>query len=154
MSRVRIRFWTWRRWLADEAEQPFYRIDPLKISVAAVTPLMSFAFAQRHSILALDVNEREVVVASAQPFVSSWETNLVHVLKREIRRVVASPADIQRYSVEFFRLARSVTGANATDQFPLRVSRGGQPAENTGADECRREAQAAGWSDQDQVAPG
>jgi general secretion pathway protein E len=107
---------TLARWLANEAEQPFYRIDPLKINVAAVTPLMSFAFAQRHRILALEVNEREVVVASAQPFVSSWETNLVHVLKREIRRVVASPADIQRYSVEFFRLARSVTGANATDQ--------------------------------------
>jgi general secretion pathway protein E len=30
--------------------------------------------------------------------------------------VVASPADIQRYSVEFYRLARSVHGANAGDQ--------------------------------------
>ncbi len=96
------------RWLAVEA--------PLKINVAAVTPLMSFAFAQRHKILAVEVSEREVVIASAQPFVSSWEANLVHVLKREIRRVVANPADIQRYSVEFFRLARSVTGANASDQ--------------------------------------
>tara|TARA_R110002020_G_scaffold131108_3_gene293182 strand:- start:13647 stop:15446 length:1800 start_codon:yes stop_codon:yes gene_type:complete len=104
------------RWLAVEADQPFYRIDPLKINVAAVTPLMSFAFAQRHKILAVEVSEREVVIASAQPFVSSWEANLVHVLKREIRRVVANPADIQRYSVEFFRLARSVTGANASDQ--------------------------------------
>ncbi|PAU88362.1 type II secretion system protein E [Pseudomonas sp. WN033] len=107
---------TMSRWLAEEAGQPFYRIDPLKINVAAITPLMSFAFAQRHKILAVEVNEREVTIASAQPFVSSWEPNLHHVLKREIRRVVASPADIQRYSVEFYRLARSVSGANASDQ--------------------------------------
>ena len=104
------------RWLASEADQPFYRIDPLKINVAAVTPLMSFAFAQRHRILAVEVNDREVTIASAQPFVSSWEANLTHVLKREIRRVVANPADLQRYSVEFYRLARSVSGANASDQ--------------------------------------
>ncbi|UAW98887.1 type II/IV secretion system protein [Halopseudomonas nanhaiensis] len=104
------------RWLATEADQPFYRIDPLKINVAAVTPLMSFAFAQRHKILAVEVNDREVTIASAQPFVSSWESNLTHVLKREIRRVVANPADLQRYSVEFYRLARSVSGANASDQ--------------------------------------
>lgn len=104
------------RWLAGEADQPYYRIDPLKINVSAVTPLMSFAFARRHGILAVEVNEREVTIASAQPFMRGWESDLVHVLKRKIRRVVASPADIQRYSVEFYRLARSVQGANASDQ--------------------------------------
>ncbi|QJD59264.1 type II/IV secretion system protein [Pseudomonas sp. gcc21] len=104
------------RWLAAEAGQPFYRIDPLKINVAEVTPLMSFAFAQRHRILAVEVNERQVTIASAQPWVTSWEANLNHVLKREILRVVASPADIQRYSLEFYRLARSVSGANNSEQ--------------------------------------
>lgn len=104
------------RWLADEAGQPYYRIDPLKINVSAVTPLMSFAFARRHGILAVEVNEREVTIASAQPFMRGWEADLVHVLKREIRRVVASPADIQRFSVEFYRLARSVQGANSSEQ--------------------------------------
>ena len=77
---------------------------------------MSFAFAQRHRILAVEVNERQVTVASAQPLVTSWEANLTHVLKRDIVRVVASPADIQRYSLEFYRLARSVSGANNSEQ--------------------------------------
>tara|TARA_B100001059_G_scaffold102721_1_gene102503 strand:+ start:3354 stop:5153 length:1800 start_codon:yes stop_codon:yes gene_type:complete len=107
---------TLSRWLAVETDQPFFRIDPLKINVSAVTPLMSFAFAQRHKILAVDVNEKEAVIASAQPFVSAWEDNLRHVLRRDIKRVVANPADLQRYTVEFYRLARSVTGANAGDQ--------------------------------------
>src|SRR5690554_6424399 len=41
------------QWLADWAGQPYLRIDPLKIDVAAVTPLMSYAFALRHGILAV-----------------------------------------------------------------------------------------------------
>ncbi|WP_314018168.1 GspE/PulE family protein [Stutzerimonas degradans] len=103
-------------WLAELAGQPYLRIDPLKIDVAAVTPLMSYAFAQRHKILAVAVDGHSVTIASAQPFVKSWEANLTHVLKRSITRVVANPADIQRFTVEFYRLAKSVSGATATDQ--------------------------------------
>ena len=104
-------------WLAEWAEQPYLRIDPLKIDVAAVTPLMSYAFAQRHKIVAVAVDSNHVTIASAQPFIRSWEDNLAHVLRRPIKRVVANPADIQRFTTEFYRLARSVSGASAGDQF-------------------------------------
>ncbi|QPI09946.1 Flp pilus assembly complex ATPase component TadA [Stutzerimonas stutzeri] len=103
-------------WLAELAGQPYLRIDPLKIDVAAVTPLMSYAFAQRHSILAVAVDASAVTIASSQPFVHGWEANLTHVLKRPIKRVVANPTDIQRFTVEFYRLAKSVSGASSTDQ--------------------------------------
>ncbi len=103
-------------WLAERAGQPYLRIDPLKIDVAAVTPLMSYAFAQRHSILAVAVDASAVTIASSQPFVHEWEANLTHVLKRPIKRVVANPTDIQRFTVEFYRLAKSVSGASSTDQ--------------------------------------
>jgi len=103
-------------WLAERAGQPYLRIDPLKIDVAAVTPLMSYAFAQRHSILAVAVDNSAVTIASSQPFVHGWEANLTHVLKRPIKRVVANPSDIQRFTVEFYRLAKSVSGASGTDQ--------------------------------------
>ncbi|MCQ4297266.1 GspE/PulE family protein [Pseudomonas stutzeri] len=103
-------------WLAERAGQPYLRIDPLKIDVAAITPLMSYAFAQRHSILAVAVDSSAVTIASGQPFVHGWEANLTHVLKRPIKRVVANPADIQRFTVEFYRLAKSVSGASGTDQ--------------------------------------
>ncbi|OSO72991.1 type II secretion system protein E [Stutzerimonas stutzeri] len=103
-------------WLAESAGQPYLRIDPLKIDVAAVTPLMSYAFAQRHSILAVAVDASAVTIASSQPFVHGWEANLTHVLKRPIKRVVANPTDIQRFTVEFYRLAKSVSGASSTDQ--------------------------------------
>jgi len=103
-------------WLAERAGQPYLRIDPLKIDVAAVTPLMSYAFAQRHSILAVAVDSSAVTIASSQPFVHGWEANLTHVLKRPIKRVVANPSDIQRFTIEFYRLAKSVSGASGTDQ--------------------------------------
>ncbi|RRV31774.1 type II/IV secretion system protein [Stutzerimonas stutzeri] len=103
-------------WLAERAGQPYLRIDPLKIDVAAITPLMSYAFAQRHGILAVAVDASAVTIASCQPFVHGWEANLTHVLKRPIKRVVANPSDIQRFTVEFYRLARSVSGASGTEQ--------------------------------------
>ena len=102
-------------WLAEQCGQPFLRIDPLKINVAAITPLMSYAFAQRHKILAVAVDNDSVTIASSEPLVNSWEANLTHVLKRPIKRVVASPTDIQRFTVEFYRLAKSVSGASAGD---------------------------------------
>src|SRR3990167_1833736 len=115
-------------WLAQFAGQPYLRIDPLKIDVAAVTPLMSYAFAQRHKILAVAADKDAVTIASAQPFMHGWEANLAHVLKRPIKRVVANPTDIQRFTIEFFRLAKSVTGANSTDQ---KLSNFGRSEEHT-----------------------
>ena len=103
-------------WLSQQAGQPYLRIDPLKINVAAITPLMSYAFAQRHKILAVAIDRDSVTVASAQPYVKGWEADLTHVLKLPIKRVVANPVDIQRFSVEFFRLAKSVSGASNADQ--------------------------------------
>lgn len=103
-------------WLAAQCKQPYLRIDPLKIDAAMVTGLMSFAFAQRHKILAVAADEEAVTIASAQPWVSSWEVDLKHVLKRPIKRVIANPLEIQRLSVEFFQLAKSVTGAALNDQ--------------------------------------
>ncbi|MDP9508582.1 ATPase, T2SS/T4P/T4SS family [Pseudomonas protegens] len=100
-------------WLARHAGQPYLRIDPLQIDVASITPLMSCAFAQRHKILAVAVDAQSVTVASAQPYVSAWEADLAHVLKRSIHRVVASPVDIQRLTLEFYRLAKSVSGASS-----------------------------------------
>ena len=103
---------TLTQWLARHAGQTYLRIDPLKIDVAAVVPLMSHAFAQRHGILAVAVDAQSVTVASAQPHVSAWEAGLSQVLKRSIRRVVANPRDIQRCINEFYRLAKSVRSAD------------------------------------------
>lgn len=98
-------------WLAKRVGQDYYHIDPLKITVKEITDVMSYAFAERHKILAVEVHPNEVVIASAEPYISAWEADLKHVLRKNIRRVVAAPGDIQRYTVEFYSLAKSVSSA-------------------------------------------
>ncbi|MEE3169488.1 MAG: GspE/PulE family protein [Pseudomonadota bacterium] len=100
------------QWLADWAQQPYYHIDPLKIDTPAIARVMSYAFAQRHGILAVEITRDEVVIASAEPFVSDWEQNLQQAARKEIRRVVANPEDIRRYTVELYQLANSVSKAS------------------------------------------
>ncbi len=98
-------------WMAGWAKLPYYHIDPLKINVTAVTNTMSDAYAARFRILPVEVSAREVVVATAEPFLTEWEKELAPILRLEIRRVVANPLDIQRYLAEFYSLARSVKRA-------------------------------------------
>jgi general secretion pathway protein E len=99
-------------WLSEYSGQPYQRIDPLDINVNTVTEVMSYAFAQRHNILALEVTDDAVVIASAQPFMYQWENMLTQTLRgRRIRRVVSNPADINRYALEFYTMARSVARA-------------------------------------------
>lgn len=99
-------------WLAKRTGQTVFHIDPLKINVPAVTEVMSFEFAKRHQIMAVAVTRDEVTIASAEPFVNTWVSNLEHVLRRPIRRVLINPADLQRFQVEFYSLSRSVRGAS------------------------------------------
>ncbi len=99
------------QWLAERTDQPLYRIDPLKIDVSAIAEVMSQAFAERHRILAVEVTDDEVVIASCEPYVQSWESNLEHVLRKRIRRVLADPREIVRLTGEFYSMAVSVQGA-------------------------------------------
>lgn len=103
-------------WLAQRSGLDTYHIDPLKIDVTAVTDVMSFAFAQRHRILAVVNRREELVVACAEPGDHSWQVTLEQVVKKPIRRVLADPEAIDRYTVEFYSLARSVRGASSGDQ--------------------------------------
>ena len=99
-------------WLARWGGQDYYHIDPLKIDTPAIARVMSYAFAQRHGILAVEITPDEVVIASTEPFKREWESNLRQAVRKDIRRVVANPEDIRRYTVEFYQLASSVSKAS------------------------------------------
>lgn len=103
------------QWLAEQAGQPYLRIDPLNIDLAGMTGLMSAAFARRHGILAVAQDDDSVTVASAEPYVRGWEADLGQVLKRRVIRVLASPLRIRQVSEDFLRLAHSVSGASQQD---------------------------------------
>ncbi|MGH8737613.1 MAG: GspE/PulE family protein [Burkholderiales bacterium] len=99
-------------WLARRVDLPYLRIDPLKIDFSAVTEVMSSAYATRFRVLPVAISAKETVIATAEPFIREWERELAGILRLEVRRVIANPADIERYQVEFYNLAKSVKGAN------------------------------------------
>ena len=98
-------------WLAARVGLEYYHIDPLKIDFTAVTDVMSSAYATRFGILPVQVNASELVVATTEPFLRDWEGEIGGIIKKRIRRVIASPTDVARYLVEFYNLARSVKKA-------------------------------------------
>ena len=99
-------------WLAKHLGMDYLHIDPLKIDFTAVTEIMSSAYATRFRILPVAVTAKEAVIATAEPNVRDWEPELARIIKREIKRVISNPVNIERYQVEFYNLAKSIKGAN------------------------------------------
>ncbi|HEY5896369.1 MAG TPA: type II/IV secretion system protein, partial [Burkholderiales bacterium] len=82
-------------WLAKRVGLEYLHIDPLKIDFSAVTDVMSSAYATRFRILPVGVTAKEAIVATAEPRVRDWEAELSRIIKRDIRRVIANPLDIE-----------------------------------------------------------
>jgi general secretion pathway protein E len=99
------------QWLAGRAGLEYLRIDPLRVDVGKVADTMSAGYAERHRVLPVQVTSAEVVVATAEPFVTDWMEEVERQSRRTVRRVLASPLEIQRYTAEFFALAKSVRAA-------------------------------------------
>ena len=62
-------------------------------------------------MLPVQVTPTEVVVATAEPFMTDWVAEVERQSRRTVRRVVANPQDIHRFTAEFFALAKSVRSA-------------------------------------------
>ena len=99
------------RYLAQRADLPYLRIDPLKVEAGRVADVMSQHYAERHKVLPVQVTSTEVTIATAEPFVDDWVAEVERQSKLKVRRVVANPEDIRRYTGEFFALAQSVRAA-------------------------------------------
>jgi general secretion pathway protein E len=99
------------QWLADKAGLPYLKIDPMKIDVAAVTQVVSHAYAQRYRILPVAVTAQQIVIATCEPFDTRWLADLGHILRRDLQRVVCNPVDLNRFLVEFYGVQRSIQRA-------------------------------------------
>jgi general secretion pathway protein E len=98
-------------WLAGRAGLAYLRIDPLKVEVGKVADAMSAPYAERHRVLPVQVSPTEMVVATAEPFIVDWVAEVERQSRRSVRRVLASPQEIARYTAEFYALAKSVRSA-------------------------------------------
>ncbi|GGH50687.1 secretion pathway ATPase [Comamonas phosphati] len=99
------------QYLARRSGLAYLRIDPLRVDVGRVGDVMSASYAERHRVLPVQVTSREVVIATAEPFIDDWVSEVERQARCGVRRVVANPVDIKRYTAEFFALAKSVRAA-------------------------------------------
>jgi general secretion pathway protein E len=105
-------------WLAEESGLPRFHFDPLKMEVASCTSLMTYAYASRFGILPVKVTDQEVTVAVMDPYSTEWLDEIQRIAGRPIRRVLANPAQLKSYLLEFYSISRAMdkAGLNQPDQ--------------------------------------
>ena len=104
------------QWLAEKSGLPYVRIDPLKVDVTTVTAVISSAYANRHKILPIAVTDKTVTIATAEPYLRSWESEVVHVSGLQVERVIANPVDMSRYLTEFYSVSHSIRRATSDNE--------------------------------------
>jgi general secretion pathway protein E len=102
-------------WMAAKVKLPFFRIDPLKIDFTKVADVMSATYAARFNILPVELTPTELVIATAEPFLTDWEAEIAKISRRNIKLVIANPVEIAQYIAQFFSLAKSIKGANKSN---------------------------------------
>ncbi len=98
-------------WLVEQSGQTRYHFDPLKMDVGSCTSIMSYAYASRFKILAVEVSEDEVVIAVSDPFNTEWMDELERIANKKITTVLANPGELKSYLVEFYSVSRAMEGA-------------------------------------------
>ena len=98
-------------WLAGRSKLGRYHFDPLKLDVGACTSIMSYAYATRFGILAVDVSEKEVVIAVTDPFNTEWMDELERIVNKKISTVLANPEQLKNYLIEFYSVSKAMEGA-------------------------------------------
>jgi len=95
-------------WLAARIGIAYFHIDPLQLNFGGIANIVSKSYAERLKIMPVKGGEGEVTIATAEPFLTDWVKDLERILNLKIRRVLASPLDINRYLPEIYSLANSV----------------------------------------------
>jgi len=98
-------------WLSLKSGLKMVRIDPLKINVQQVTDVISFSYAQFFKILPIKLTSTVVVIATAEPFQTGWKQEVARITGKAVQSVLVNPADLERYIIEFYNVAKSVIGA-------------------------------------------
>ena len=104
---------TLSRFVAAQANVPYYQIDPLKLDFSTAAQIMSQAYAERLRIMPVTMKDGVATIATADPFHQEWLPDLERMLKLRIQVVMVNPLDLQRYLPEVYQLSAAIQSANA-----------------------------------------
>ncbi|AKJ30515.1 GspE/PulE family protein [Caldimonas brevitalea] len=103
-------------WLARRSGLEYLRIDPLKVNVGRVADVMSISYAERRRALPVQIGPHELTVATCEPFDTDWVAEIEAHSRKTIKLVLVSPGELQRYTTEFYTLAKSVRAAQKSGE--------------------------------------
>ncbi len=97
--------------LAEEWGVPFKKIDPLDLDLELVTNTIPRSFAMNYLVLPIAVKDRELIVATPNPFNTSVMDDISRVVHMRVSPVVSTKSDIIRTINEFFGFKKSIAAA-------------------------------------------
>ena len=100
--------------VAQAAQIPYRKIDPLKLDLSLATRTVSRPFAHKHAILPLEKAEQGLVVAVANPFDRELFENLQRLTGAPIQPVLSAKSDILRAIAETYGFKKTL--ARAADE--------------------------------------
>jgi general secretion pathway protein E len=101
------------RAVAEAAEIPYRKIDPLKLDAQLITRTLSRPFARRHAVLPLERRDGRLVVAAANPFDRELFEQLRVLTGADVEAVLAAPADIHRAIAEVYGFRQQIRDAQS-----------------------------------------
>jgi general secretion pathway protein E len=97
--------------LAQAADVPYLKIDPLKIDGALVTRTLSRPFARRHAVVPIAERGETLVLAVTDPFDAALRESLEALIRRPLEVVVAAKRDVLSIIDRVYGFRSSVTRA-------------------------------------------
>ncbi len=99
------------RLIANEANLPFFKIDPLRLDVEMIESKISRPFARKHKMIPVEVRNGKLIVAMVNPFDRNGLDLYRPLVKQEIEIVVSSESDVMGVITEQYGFRSSVTKA-------------------------------------------
>ena len=99
------------KFLADQLNIPYVKIDPLKLDINVVTGYLSGPFAKKYRLLVIGKNEDVLTIAISNPFDTVPLEDIKRMTKMDITHVFSSKTDILKVINEFYGLHSSLTKA-------------------------------------------
>lgn len=97
--------------LADHWNIPYQTIDPLKLDLQLVTATIPHSFARKHLVIPLARQNRELILATINPFNREIFDDVSRATQLQVKPVVATKTAIIKTVNEFFGFKRSIAEA-------------------------------------------
>ena len=107
------------RAVSEAAGIPFERIDPLELDLEVVTSTIPRAFALKHLVVPLTLEEGTLKVAYYNPFDLELQESIRHVTGYRVAPVVSLKSDILKTIRQFYGFQSSVLAARREIAAPL-----------------------------------